>query len=390
MVKYNTLELFCGAGGMGIGFEQAGFNVAAANDFWPIATETFKINNPKTKVITGDITKSKVHDEIIAAAGKIDVITGGPPCQAYSLAGARNPDDPRGKLFEEYVKIVERLRPKIFVMENVKGILTMMHYKEALSMEDEKELKCLRERESEIASKITASKKSPLPESDWLALKSESALVNSKLAKFKEPVTELIQRRFLKLGYKIRWKLLNAADYGVPQLRERVFFVGTLDGISFEFPKPTHSEHGGIDALGRPLKKWVSIKEALKELPSPSQNPEDELFEGSFSSIYMSRNRRKCWDEPSFTIQAGARHAPLHPSSPEMSKVGVDKWEFISDNGIRRLSFREIARIQTFPDGYNFVGKIADKYKQIGNAVPCLLARKVAEEVKKSLDACYN
>jgi len=378
------LDLFCGAGGMSVGFEQAGFKAVAANDIWPIATETFGINHPNTTVITGDITNPKIQGQIIEAThGKVDVIVGGPPCQAYSLAGNRDPDDPRGKLFEEYVKIVSKLMPPIFVIENVKGLLTMMHFKEGLSAKEESELAALRAEEAQIQEAISSSKQ--LPRSEWDALKASERQIANRLRHYKEPVTDLISRRFKKLGYSVKWKLLNAADYGVPQLRERVFIIGTLNGVKFDFPEPTHSESGIIGVTGKKLPKWVSIGEALRGLPDPKENQNDDLFEGSFSSIYLSRNRRKEWNEPSFTIQAGARHAPLHPSSPRMRKVSTDNWEFESERGIRRLSFLEIARIQTFPDSYKFAGKTADRYTLIGNAVPCSLAKKVAEQVKLAL-----
>jgi len=132
---YTCLDLFAGCGGLSTGFEMAGFRVVAANEYWEPAQESYKVNHPSTIFVPGDITKESTRQNIIESfddAG-CDVILGGPPCQAYSIAGLRDPDDPRGKLFTNYVDLVDALRPKIFVMENVKGILTMCYDREDLT-----------------------------------------------------------------------------------------------------------------------------------------------------------------------------------------------------------------------------------------------------------------
>lgn len=180
---------------------------------------------------------------------------------------------------------------------------------------------------------------------------------------------------FSESGYNVSYKLLNAKDYGICQSRERVFIVGIRKdlGVKFEFPEPTHKD--------RP----VTLKDVIWDL---RDNP-GEYYEGSFSSIYMSRNRKKDWNDVSFTIQAGARHAPLHPDSPEMIKVGKDKRVFAEKNRdkLRRLSVRECARIQSFPDDFEFIAdNISDKYMMIGNAVPVLLAQRIAEKLKETLN----
>lgn len=386
--KHNAIDLFAGCGGLSEGFRQAGFDIILANDIWQTALDTLKSNHPDTITICGDIADPKVKDQILEISnGKVDLIIGGPPCQAYSLAGRRDPNDPRGKLFSQYVDIVDRVRPKAFVMENVKGILTMWHYRDTLTAGEGAEIASINERVSELTEQRGELWSDPkIRQSN----KRERANINLELAKcrkalkgFQEPVTKLILREFKRIGYRVEWKLFNAADYGVPQLRERVFFIGTASGNPIRFPEPTHSESPKVNLMGERLGKWISLREAIWDL----KDRPGEYFEGSYSTIYMSRNRRKDWGEPSFTIQAGARHAPLHPSSPAMRKVGEDRWVFEKEEGVRRLSVRECARIQTFPDSYMFSGTIIDKYTQIGNAVPPLLARKIAERVKEIINS---
>jgi len=191
------------------------------------------------------------------------------------------------------------------------------------------------------------------------------------------PVTVLIKETFEKIGYKVYHKLLNSADYGVPQERLRVFFIGTNENKRIAFPPKTHSKVNTFD-----LKPWVTLKDAISDLSFPDIGENDEVYKGSYSPIYMSRNRRRTWNEISYTIQAGQRHIPLHPASPPMKKIGEDNWVFGVGKS-RRLSVRECARIQTFPDDFEFYGKTVHKYRQIGNAVPPKLAENIAETVEK-------
>jgi len=199
----------------------------------------------------------------------------------------------------------------------------------------------------------------------------------------KGEVFKQIVQDFAAAGYRIYHKLLNAKDYGVPQIRERVILVGVRNDISFEyvFPETTHGEGFG-------LKPVVTLRDAiwdLREDPGP-------YYTGSYSSIFMSRNRKKSWDEPSFTIQASGRQAPIHPDGAPMQKIDKDKWIFTDgEENNRRLSVKEIARIQTFPDWFTFSdgkndgvidnGRLDKIYKQIGNAVPVMLAYAVAKPI---------
>jgi len=199
----------------------------------------------------------------------------------------------------------------------------------------------------------------------------------------KGEVIKQITEDFAASGYDVQYKLLNSRDYGVPQLRERVFIVGVKKGLGFKYhyPKATHGEG---------LLPFATLQQAIGDLET---NP-GPYFTGSYSSIYMSRNRKKNWNEQSFTIQASGRQAPLHPSGLPMEKVSKDKWIFPDgEEQHRRLSVLEIARIQTFPDWYTFCdgrnmnvsanNRLDKQYKQIGNAVPVLLAKAVATPISE-------
>jgi len=353
-----TLDLFSGCGGLSLGFERAGFEVKLTNDIWDIALKTFTRNFSHAIAIQGDINKPEIQDRIVEVCNnEIDVVIGGPPCQAYSLAGSRDPEDPRGKLFNSYVDIVEKIQPIAFVIENVKGILSMKHFRiDTPEKIKEKHVKIIKERKSK---------------SQKVSIES----LNYHIEDYLIPVTELITSTFEKIGYNVEFKLINSAKYGVPQERLRVFFIGTKSGKKIRFPRITHSNKETLD-----LKPYVTLREAIGDLPFLGISEEDEVYGGSYSPIYMSRNRRRSWNEVSFTIQAGQRHIPLHPGSPPMKKVGEDEWTF-GDGPMRRLSVRECARVQTFPDSFGFYGSTVHKYRQIGNAVPPLLGKKVAESV---------
>lgn len=199
----------------------------------------------------------------------------------------------------------------------------------------------------------------------------------------KGEVFKQIVEDFAAAGYTIYHKLLSSEEYGVPQIRKRVILVGVRNDIDFEYqyPEPAY----GDEKKG--LKKIVDLRSAIGDL---EDNP-GEYFTGSYSSMFMSRNRKKSWSEPSFTIQASGRQAPIHPGGEPMVKVGKDKYIFTDgEENNRRLSVKEIARIQTFPDWYEFSRGTSNRnenakldlvYKQIGNAVPVRLALAVAEPI---------
>jgi DNA (cytosine-5)-methyltransferase 1 len=394
--KYTTVDLFCGAGGLSLGFKNASyegssFKIVAAVDNWKPAVNTYKANHPEVKVIPWDIREKRALDELVSiTGGHVDTVIGGPPCEAFSLAGKRDPNDPRARLFYEYIKIVERLKPYMFVMENVKGILTMITLREDIS-QDEKQtaLKVLNEL---LDLKSVGRKRRAAPQYVLRNNKVEDPELQKKVDYVKSMITtvpEAIKQAFNNVGYDVAWRPMNAADYGVPQERERVFFIGTRRGfdIKIHFPEPTHSKEPKVEPTGRRLERWRTLRDAIGDLPPFEERVDDEIYNGGFSYIYMSRNRVMSWDKPSYTILASARHILLHPDSPPMIKVGRDERVFAnSDKKPRRLSIRECARIQTFPDSYKFVGNtVIDKYALIGDAVPPLLARRVAESVVQSL-----
>lgn len=213
--------------------------------------------------------------------------------------------------------------------------------------------------------------------------------VKGLLTMAKGRVLKQMKEDFEAAGYQVTANLVNARDYGVPQNRERVFLVGIRNdivekyGFSYTLPEPTN---------GPSKHPYVTLRDAIGDLP---KNP-DDVYEGGYSSMYMSRNRKKSWEEQSYTIQASGRQAPQYPGGEPMSKVDKDKWKF---NGSfnRRLSVREAARIQTFPDWFEFSdddkknvtknNKLNEQYKQIGNAVPVYLAEKISRPILEFLEA---
>jgi len=325
----NIISLFSGAGGLDLGFEKAGFNTIWANEYDKDIWETYEKNFTHTKLDRRSITKIP-SDEIPEAIG----IIGGPPCQSWSEAGAlRGIDDKRGQLFFEFIRLLKDKKPLFFLAENVSGMLASRH---------------------------------------------SGALEN-------------IKDLFKDAGYRLSFKMLNAHDFKVPQDRKRVFFIGYREdlGIEFEFPEGFTKKRYLKDVI-------LDIQDSV--IPAMEKNytngdsckiANHEYAIGTFSSMYMSRNRVRSWDEPSFTIQAGGRHAPLHPQAPKMKFIEQNKRIFVEDKEhlYRRLSVRECARIQTFPDEHKFYYKnVMAGYKMVGNAVPSYLgyylAKKIYEDLK--------
>lgn len=326
------LSLFSGAGGLDLGFEKAGFKVVAANEFDKTIWETYEKNHT-AKLIKGDICT--IESSIFPDC---DGIIGGPPCQSWSEAGSlRGIDDPRGQLFYEYIRILKDKNPKFFLAENVKGMMAQRH----------------------------------------------------------EEAVDNIVSQFEDAGYDVFINLLNASDYGVPQDRKRVFYVGFKKElqVNFEPPIPYVTKRVLKDII------WDLRDTAIPALEKNKTNGDSclvanhEYFTGAYSPIFMSRNRVRTWEEPAFTVQASGRQCQLHPQAPVMPKVGKNKniFEPGKEELYRRLTVREAARIQGFPDDFIFYyTNLDDAYKMIGNAVPVNLAFEMAKAIKKALKNAIN
>ncbi|HSN66332.1 MAG TPA: DNA cytosine methyltransferase [Fusibacter sp.] len=326
----NVVALFAGCGGLDLGFQKAGFDVIWANEYDKDIWKTYESNHKSTHLDRRDIRKI-ASEEIPDCIG----IIGGPPCQSWSEAGIqRGLDDDRGKLFLEYVRILKDKQPLFFLAENVSGMLHKKHEK----------------------------------------------VVGDIVAAFEE------------VGYSVSFKLLNAKHYNVPQDRKRVIFIGYHIDLRkrFQFNSLPSSVHFPTlrDAI------WDLRESALPAIDKAKTNGENcsivnhEYITGGFSSIYMSRNRVRTWDEPSFTIQAGGRHAPIHPQANLMIHIDKDQWIFDpkSLHPYRRLSVRECARIQTFPDDFTLhYNNLAAGYKMIGNAVPVNFSHALAVTIDRDL-----
>lgn len=330
--EFNVVDLFSGAGGLSYGFEKAGMNVLLGIDHDEDAVNTFAKNHKKAKALCADMTKVSVAEvKKLCSDKKIHVIVGGPPCQGFSMAGKRQPNDPRNSLFREFIRIVNGIRPDVCVMENVRGLLSM---------------------------------------------KTEKG----------EPVIDIIVNEFKAMNYNVDVNKVNTADYGVSQKRHRIFIVARKNRIQFEFPKPTHSEYG-LDAEGKKTKKWVGLKKIL--LPKKDVEKKyfysDKLIKGF---VRRQKNNKKRgmgfgWkfldeDEPSYTISA------------RYYKDGAEALIKYGENDIRMLTQEECAQIQSFPKSFRFSGSKINIYKQIGNAVPPLMAKHIGKSVLNCLGEKYG
>lgn len=359
--KLKVIDLFCGVGGLSYGFaHDDNFEIVAANEILPNMAKAYSLNHPTVKVYIEDVKDfgaEKVEKDLNVKAAEIDVIVGGPPCQGYSTVGKRLIDDPRGKLFQEYYRVLKEFNPRFFLFENVKGLLSMQ----------------------------------------------------------KGELLKTIVSLFESLGYEVQCELLNAADYGAPQIRQRVIIVGSKLGTNFQYPKPTHrNSEPTIGFFKNDLKPHLTLEEAISDLPfiksgeesfeyalepqnefqkmmrvnapekltdqnAPNNNarlvkmmkllpdggtPEDLPKELRPTSGYKNTYCRLWWNRPSITITRNL-------STPSSSRC-------IHPKAPRALTTREGARIQCFPDSYQFYGSRSDRNLQIGNAVPTFLSNALA------------
>ncbi len=326
MKKIKGIELFAGAGGLALGLEQAGIESVALVEFNHAACETLRKNRPNWNVIEGDIHNVDFRQW----KDSIDLVSGGAPCQAFSYAGKKlGFGDTRGTLFAEFARCVRETNPKMFLFENVRGLL------------------------SHDQGRTYAT----------------------------------IQHEFETLGYSVRYEVLNACYHGVGQKRERIIVIGIrkdlVDAIEFEYPTPDE--------------KWTTLREALADVPKSEGTsyseakrkvmelvppggcwvdlPEDVAKAYMGKSYYSGGGRRGmarriAWNEPSLTLTTS-------PSQKQTERCHPDE--------TRPFTVREYARIQSFPDEWKFQGTVSDQYKQIGNAVPVEMARRVGVQIVNAL-----
>ena len=332
----NVISLFSGCGGLDLGFERAGFNIPVANEFDRTICPTFKANHTDTKMLEGDVRKITKEEVGQYIDGEVVGIIGGPPCQSWSEAGSlRGMEDERGQLFLDYIRILKEFKPKFFLAENVSGMLANRH-------------------------------------------------------------SEAVQN-ILKLledtGYDVSLTLVNAKNYGIAQDRKRVFYIGFRKDlkIKFKFPKDSTEDDEKKITLRDIIwdLQYTAVPAADKNKHNPDAINNNEYFTGSFSTIFMSRNRVRGWDEQGFTVQASGRQCQLHPQAPKMVKFGKNDYRFAEGKEYlyRRMTIREIARVQGFPDDFKYIYKNTDvAYKMIGNAIPVNLAYEIALGIKAALE----
>jgi len=355
--KPTVIDLFSGCGGLSYGLEDAGFEVLLGIDNWEPSLKTFKHNHPVAEVMCADISHVTADKIKNITQRQVDIIVGGPPCQGFSLSGPRNFYDDRNKLYLEYIRLVKEIGPKAFIIENVPGLAAL----------------------------------------------------------FGGQVKDRIIEEFSKLGYTVNAKILNASDYGVPQNRKRIVFVGIKGSRLFEFPSPTHvdiKDETGTgkhkvtvgDAIGdlplldrgdlgdeeaayltRPLSEYqktmrrnsrklhnhVASQHSKQTVEIVALVPEGKNYKALPKHLQSTRNFHVAWTRlhrelPSPTIDTGHRHH-FHPVAHRVPTV------------------REAARIQSFPDRFQFLGTKTDQYRQVGNAVPPLLATAIGKILLKYL-----
>ena len=354
IMTFTVADLFCGIGGFSKGFEEAGFNVLFGIDLWKIALETFKHAHKNSEGVLSDLTK--LDDSFFRKyQNKIDVVIAGPPCQGFSMSGKRDSQDERNTMYESVAKSVAIMNPKIILLENVVGLLSMK------------------------------------------SLKGNS-------------IKDLIIKRFEDLGYKVEYKVLNASDFGVPQSRKRVIFMCSKIG-DVSFPTPTHNDKPYVTVDGIAIKKKITVGDALGNIPDVGKNvyltPKTEYQKrmGKKKEILnhdkMNHNPEVLkrislvppggnWkDIPKKYYNVGGEHSNnyrrLDPKKPAVTIKHAIKSMIIHPKYDRVIGVREVARLQSFDDSFELFGTKSDQHQQLANAVPPLLGYALANHLKQFL-----
>jgi DNA (cytosine-5)-methyltransferase 1 len=383
-----SVDLFAGAGGLSCGLKQSGFTALLANELVPQYAKTYQLNHPETQVITGDVRQvCEINLKKLLAVneGEIDLVAGGPPCQGFSInAPIRTLDDARNHLFKDFLRVVSSLMPKAVLIENVPGMVSLG----------------------------------------------------------KGTVVQQIYAELEALGYKVKHKILFAGHYGIPQMRFRTVFIGIREcNMKISFPKPEFDAKAVANFAGAKelclstpplfypnLKPKVNVWSALSDLPEIANNQtiSPEQYAGSPQNDYQNYLRNNCTkltahhcariadinlERLKFIPQGGSwrdipydllpnglkrarrsdhtkRYGRLHPDalcSTVLTKCDPHWGSFFHPTQNRVISVREAARIQSFPDDYQFSGNITQQYEQIGNAVPPLLGKAIGDEIMKML-----
>lgn len=349
--NYKVVDLFCGAGGFSYGLEMVGFESVLAIDLWKDAVDSYNLNHINPCALNIDINLFN-NEEIKKLSDKyqIDGVIGGPPCQGFSMVGTRSKEDERNNLYLHFIRFVDEIKPKFFILENVKGLLTL------------------------------------------------------EKGYYKKDIVE----RFSKLGYNVNYKLLKASEYGVPQNRERVFFVGLRKDVFgdkyFDFPKPN-------------LTSFVSTSDALDDLPSLDRNQSQYSYISDPKNGYQKLMRidspekitnnditkhmtktlevikripdgGSIKDLPEEYYKIRNYNAAFKRMNSKLPSSTIDcghrnYFHYIEN---RVPTVRESARIQSFPDRFEFVGSKTSQYTQVGNAVPPLLAKAIGEKIRNLLE----
>jgi DNA (cytosine-5)-methyltransferase 1 len=356
--KPTLVSLFTGAGGLDIGLELAGFSTVAAVDSDKDCVETLRLNRGRlhdveqvalldhANVIPAKVEELEPKDlrpKGSAASWSPDVLVGGPPCQPFSSAGRMlGLDDPRGRLFEDFVKLADGLRPRLILFENVRGLVTSV---------------------------------------------GPSGRPGEAL--------ELVKKSFERIGYATSFALLNAADYGLPQRRVRLFMMATRDCPLPVFPQPTHAEETEANLFGRQL-PWVSLGELLRPMPPADEEDIDlpspalakalaTVSEGS--GLKSAGAREATRPGGHWGYKQGTFVADLSKPARTVTAAATQDWIRDAQGRLRRLTWRECAALQGFPNSWEFVGNKASRFRQIGNAVPVVFGRILGRALLDSLRA---